>query len=298
MSLTAHLFLVSVLLCGLCLLGVPGSASVPYTHANGLDALYFAKAAYCPEDAIRSWTCGTACMQHSNFRVLAVIRKDDLSLLSYVGVDDDRQRVVVAFRGASELKNMIGSAGVLPVTLDKRLGCGDNCKVHAVYQSYYENMRYFVRRYVVGALQWNPSYSVLVTGNSMGGGLSLLAAPDLQTQIDRYGFSPRPLVHLYTFGALRVSNKAYSAWAVNLLGDAAHFRVTHRYDPVPRFPPFPSLFGYVHVPQEIYYPGNDNVFVVCDDSVSAESKSCNNAAKNRDNNDHSHYLGVTTGCED
>jgi pimeloyl-ACP methyl ester carboxylesterase len=296
MSRVAAVLFALAVLCVCGVMVTPVTATVPYTHANGLDALYFTKVTYCSEGDIRSWTCGMTCKRHNNFRVLSLITNPGLSLLSYVGIDDDTRRVVVAFRGAYDTSNIIGSSGVLPVAYDSMLGCGDDCKVHAVYQSYYGTLRFYIRRHVVGALQWNPTYSVLVTGHSMGGALAQLAATDLQTQIARYGFSPLPMVHLYTFGALRVGNKAYAAWAVNLLDNAAHFHVTHAQDPVPRLPPFTGLLGFFHVPHEIYYPANDATFIVCDDSTSAEAKNCINGAKGRNNDDHLFYLGVSTGC--
>lgn len=284
------------LLGTLCLLSTPSTAAVAYTHANGLDALYFTKATYCTQGEIESWTCGMTCKQHNNFRVTAMVTNPDLSLLSYVGVDDDSKRVVVAFRGATDASNMIGSAAVLPVAYDAKIGCGDDCKVHAIYQGYYGTLRYYIRRQVIGALQWNPTYSVLVTGHSMGGAMAQLAATDLQTQIDRYGFSPRPLVHLYTFGALRVGNKAYAAWAMNLLDNAPHFHVTHARDPVPRMPPLTGWLGFFHVPYEIYYPGDDTTYRTCDDSLTSEETNCINAVSGSNNSDHLYYLGMDTGC--
>lgn len=288
----------SVLVCCLAFLfaaTTPAAATVAYTHANALNAFYFSKVTYCDANMIQSWTCGMSCKQHNNFRVSGVVTDADYSLQSYVGIDDEHKQVVVSFRGASDTSNMVGSAAGFPSTYDTRLGCGENCKVHIVYQMYYGRLRYYIRRYVIGALQWNPGYDVLVTGHSMGGALATLAAVDLQTQITRYGFDPRPLVHLYTFGAIRVGNKDFAFWANNVLYNGAHFHITHARDPVPRLPPT-TLLGYLHVPQEIYYRTNDTSYVVCQDSASAEDPDCINRANGIDNDDHLWYLGMDTGC--
>jgi triacylglycerol lipase len=84
---------------------------------------------------------------------------------------------------------------------------------------------------------------LMITGHSLGGALSALAALTLQ-QADQ------PVQSVYTFGAPRLGNDAF-ARNYNRQLQAKTFRLVNHNDIVPRVPP--KSWGYSHVGQLVYF---------------------------------------------
>ena len=70
-------------------------------------------------------------------------------------------------------------------------------------------------------LRENPSYSIVVTGHSLGAALASLTAVTLKAN-----FLNTPL-KAYTFGQPRTGNKAYADLIENLIGANNIFRAVH-----------------------------------------------------------------------
>jgi triacylglycerol lipase len=84
---------------------------------------------------------------------------------------------------------------------------------------------------------------LLLTGHSLGGALATLAAAELLA-------AGQPIDGLYTFGAPRVGDPAFTA-CFNAELQHCTFRLVNHQDWVPHLPP--SACGYAHVGQSIYF---------------------------------------------
>ena len=92
----------------------------------------------------------------------------------------------------------------------------------------------------------------------MGGALAVHAALDLVS-------IKVPVNTLYTFGAPRVGDTAFSKWFDQFAKIPNRYRVTHGRDPVPHLPP--ENFGFLHSPGEIFYKSSvKNGYKVCSDT--------------------------------
>lgn len=104
----------------------------------------------------------------------------------------------------------------------------------------------------------NPTATVLLTGHSLGGALSILCMLDLRLTFgSRISFEP-----LYTYGSPRVGNADFAKYCASI--EVPIFRVVHYRDPVPRLP-LPS-WGYVHSPLEVFYDEPMSSYFICDGS--------------------------------
>lgn len=135
-------------------------------------------------------------------------------------------------------------------------------------------------------LRDNPTASVLLTGHSLGGALSILCMLDLRLTFgSRISFEP-----LYTYGSPRVGNADFAEYCSSI--EVPIFRVVHYRDPVPRLP-LPS-WGYVHSPLEVYYDEPMTSYVICDGS--GEDPKCSDQYSFISDlvhiNDHLTYLTV------
>lgn len=133
----------------------------------------------------------------------------------------------------------------------------------------------------------NPTYSIRVTGFSLGGAVGTLAVAFLREA----GFA----ADLYTYGSPRVGNTAFVDFVTRQAG--AEYRITHDDDPVPRLPPM--IANYRHVSPEYWIdPGADTVVTV--DEVQYcpgyANTDCNAGTDGLDVGDHGWYFGSLSAC--
>ncbi len=127
-----------------------------------------------------------------------------------------------------------------------------------------------------------PTYSLIVTGHSLGGALANLAFVDFR--VAGFGTSH------YSFGSPRVGNQAFSDY-VKSLGIVQ--RITHYQDPVPHLP-WESM-DYVHAINEVY---EDEIHVLhaCN---GVNDPSCAEQWELRETSgdDHTLYLNLPMHCD-
>ena len=264
----------------------------PFAVANGaydsrvaMEAIYYAKAAYCPSDRVANWTCA-ACNFNSGMTEVNVFTARETQ--AYVGYDAAKNIVVVAIRGSSNIQNWIDN---LNFELVPYPPCSSSaCKVHKGFYDIYKALSVNMVPYVTAALARHPTAPLFVTGHSLGGALATLSALEL---IPRAMGRP---VHVYNFGEPRVGDPAFVRHATAVLPAKQQYRVVHKDDPVPKLP-FRE-FGYLHVQQEVFYDNDGNTtWVECKDSATAEDPTCSDARPLSLNiGDHLMYLGVRTSC--
>ncbi|KAK7199500.1 lipase [Novymonas esmeraldas] len=266
----------------------------PYVYNDAYRSHIFARVSYCSPSSVIQWTCGIICNTNPGFQPDTLLQSSDLDAFGYTGVDHTNQQIVVAFRGTSSLTNWLQNLKYFRTPYTLSTTCGSQCLVHRGFYSTYNSVRPQMLRSATRLIASFPTYQVLVTGHSLGGALSVLAAVDLQRHLNSLTTSPKPLA-LYTFGAPRVGNPDFTRWADQLLANGPHYRLTHARDPVPHLPFM--RFGYLHAPTEVFYRTADNSSMrVCVDSATAESNDCANSLFAWNTGDHLKYLGEPTGC--
>jgi hypothetical protein len=223
--------------------------------------------------------------------------RNDTSLADikgYVSLDPVKLLVVVAFAGSgATVRDWIADFAFIMVEYDLA-GC-DSCWIHAGFSTGWSERRTVVLDAVTTALADNPSYSLVITGHSIGAGVGTLAAAELRSM----NYS----VDTYTFGSPRVGNTAFTTFVTNQAPSLGHnYRMTHLDDPVPQIPP--TWIGYEHTSPEYWLSdGTDTTddylpsdVVVCEGIGNTDC----NAGEGLipiDGTSHSHYLGLIDGCQ-
>jgi hypothetical protein len=128
----------------------------------------------------------------------------------------------------------------------------------------------------------NPTYSIIVTGHSLGAALATLTAVDLQNA----GLSP---IRLFNFGSPRVGDTDFSNYVSSTLKD--HSRVTHHKDMVPHSPMHER---FTHIDGEWYEP-DDSTTVTLDKCTGAEDPDCSYQWSLTSIDDHLWYMNVVMG---
>lgn len=298
-----------------------GSGDPPaiYNISHSWRALHFCKTAYCPAATVMNWSCGSACTNATaDFHVFNVYDNASTGNAGFSGLDHEAGKIVVAFRGTFNTANWIQDLDFWTMPYPHP-GCGELCTIHRGFYKAYDSMREQLIEDVLAMHAAYPAYSLFITGHSLGGAIAVLCAIEFTTwHLPRTTAAPNTLagvqatpssteaaakvnpahlmpVELYTFGEPRVGNVYFTNWSTSVLSQEHQYRVTHARDPVPHLPP--RSWGYVHVPQEHWYPADDSIYMQCADRSDAEDPACSNSVYATTVGDHLLYLGTCTRCE-
>jgi predicted lipase len=275
----------AVLSCCFVLLLAATLVDAQYSSTTAMSALYYCKTSYCNVQDIQSWDCGSTCNFHSGFAVKGTYRNSSVDSQGFSGLSSDG-KIVVAFRGSSNIKNWIADLDFTKVQYPACSGC----EVHKGFYEVYLSMCQGMLADVQALISAHPGSPILVTGHSLGAAVAVHAAVDIMSKISGVGS-----LELYNFGDPRVGNPAFAAWVPTVLPQGKQFRVTHAADPVPHVPPM--VFGFLHAPHELWY-NNDgsSSWKDCQDSPTSEDDSCSDSTIPIDIDDHLLYLGICTEC--
>lgn len=240
--------------------------------------VYYSGQAYCdPDDYLNRQYIGPTENFVPTYRIYNL--GDDTS--GYVGYNPAYNEIVVAYRGSSSIRNWITNLEFLKTDYPH---CGD-CEVHKGFYSATMKVIDDVKTAVFELMSQHPSYSVTVTGHSLGAALATLTALELRqagvTNLD-----------MYHMGSPRVGNDEFAAW-VSSLNDV-NFRFVHSADIVPHVPP--NSFGFHHIATEIWET-EDGVEHTCNGSGEDENCSWSVDAKDYNVDDHMIYLGIPLSCD-
>lgn len=168
----------------------------------------------------------------------------------------ENQRCVLSFRGSMHVMNWMADMRFLKKWWppEARNGWCPGCKVHSGFADAYEELR----PEMLTALRELGCARLSITGHSLGGALSNLAAAELRASEET-----QVLVGpVFTFGAPRVGNMAFITAVRSFTHLLPHWRVVHYHDPVPRLAP--TGFDYQHAGEEVYYDTeNSSSYRVC-----------------------------------
>ncbi|KAF3039095.1 hypothetical protein E8E11_001806 [Didymella keratinophila] len=167
----------------------------------------------------------------------------------FLALDHTNHLIVVSFRGSQSLDNWLTNLDFGFTSTDICPGCS----AHSGFWQSWVDARDAVIPAVKDAVKQYSTYSVSVTGHSLGGAIAPFAAAQMRNE----GLK----VALYTFGSPRIGGSATSDYISNQPG--GNYRVTHYNDPVPRVPLL--TMGYVHISPEYYIASKNKVDVKASD---------------------------------
>lgn len=137
----------------------------------------------------------------------------------------------------------------------------DGCSVHLGFNQGYNSVKPQVLAWVDSIRAIYSDAKIILTGHSLGGALSVMAASHLHSI---YG----TVTHLYTMGQPRVGNDKYAAFMNKFIPNT--YRIVNYADQVPHVPQ--SILGFKHSGYEIWYERGMQSYSICP----SESKDCSN----------------------
>lgn len=267
---------------------VSASKSYNYDPAIAMEALFYCKIAYCPGSAIQAWTCD-ACSLHSGFQLNAVYQNPSLQSQAYSGYNPNTNRIVVAFRGSSNIQNWIDDLTFEKVPCQYCGSACPNCEVHEGFQTEWLGYATPILRDVQALMNQYPTASILIAGHSLGASCVVHCAAHMTLK-----FGTAIDIVPYGFGTPRVGNTAFSEFVSSQTGSRTQ-RIVHKKDPVPHVPPMD--FGFLHSPHESWYNvGGTTSWMDCNDYPGHEDPNCSDSIIPIDILDHLEYLGHSTEC--
>lgn len=210
----------------------------------------YAAAAYCNDNTNKSPRTKLTCAKGNcplveeadTTTLIEFSRTPSTDTSGFVALDRTNRLIVLSFRGTQSVTN--AATGLLVGLADSSICRG--CQVHTGFLNGWNEIRAEVLRTIDDALARNPSYHIIATGHSLGGALAELAAAVIR--------NTRTPVALYTFGAPRVGNAAFSNYVSRQLG--GNYRVVNADDGVPNLPP--AGLGYTHILPEFLITNSRN----------------------------------------
>jgi len=277
-----------------------GAVDVDFDVVEANKTLHLAWSAYCNETALQAWDCEWCTGPNSipNVNLVKYLKNKEAGTQGFVGIDNTRKRVVVAYRGSKNFENTVQDAEFWMT----RFG-PSGVKVDHGFLSAYMSVRNETLVAVKAALNTCSSSSdsnkplssdcrsVLFTGHSLGAAMATIGAAEVAAKDDSIFANVE--VNLFTFGSPRVGNKEFVAWATSnlihsgttrkkdvgrvnnstvaaLAGSGSLRRMRREKDIVPSIPP--RSIGYRHMPTEVWNRHNDsdnssnNSYVLCNGS--------------------------------
>ncbi|KAF4577037.1 hypothetical protein EYR36_005024 [Pleurotus pulmonarius] len=207
----------------------------------------------------------------------AVARYDNKSTQAILVRDDKRKEFVLAFRGTEPTKgdgDCSIDAQICKTPLAIPGVTGSDLQVHTGFQKAWKYVSPDVILSLKKELKSKPTFSLVVTGHSLGGAIAALASLEIKTAF------PKLNLRLFSYGAPRVGNLSFAKKLQSIVGISNIFRGVNQQDPVSFMPPL--LLGYRHFPNEYWQfkePASYQNVVMCqygEDKDETTDKDCNN----------------------
>ncbi|KAH7888966.1 Alpha/Beta hydrolase protein, partial [Phlebopus sp. FC_14] len=171
------------------------------------------------------------------------------STQGFIARDDNRQELVVAFRGTKEIVSVLIDTSLMLTPLrgdglpplscvSVSSGSSDEPRVHTGFLAAYQSVARTALECLRAQLDAHPSYRIVVAGHSLGGSIGSIASIAI-----KYTFAEKD-VQLYTFGQPRTGDSAFAELVEDMVGIDNIFRAVHSVDGVPTM--IPTKLGYRH----------------------------------------------------
>ena len=218
-------------------------------------------------------------MDADAYELCCFVTHEGTSTEAAIWRDKQRKRAVLAFRGTSDVKDLITDVNLLqrPFEGDKdgKAKAGDERRVHAGFFESAASVNRRVKELLVTACAGKPKeWDVLVTGHSLGGALATMFAAEIARGVDlsrgfqeydsswyaqassffdigqsKLGLKQKPIelgaVRCYTFGAPRVGNAAFAEFFEEAFEGREAFRIVNEDDLIARLPRHGNAAGAV-----------------------------------------------------
>eukprot|EP01130_Rhizamoeba_saxonica_P014924 TRINITY_DN6599_c0_g1_i2.p1 TRINITY_DN6599_c0_g1~~TRINITY_DN6599_c0_g1_i2.p1 ORF type:complete len:310 (-),score=50.14 TRINITY_DN6599_c0_g1_i2:48-977(-) len=247
--------------------------------------LGFAYISYCTGNGT-SWSSDWSCFfcdSSNNATIHKTFDIEEHNLFGYIATTE-KNETIISFRGTEResIDNWISNLKIWKTELPYEY-C-DGCKIHSGFFKSYGLLKKEVRQVVSQLSQIYPENDIIVTGHSLGGAISTLAAIDLRHHdID--------VNLLITYGSPRIGNKKFATWFST--EDLISYRVVHQKDIIAKVPP--KFIDYHHVPREVWFY-DDSVYPfrykIC--NYIGEDDTCSGSFAGGNSYDHSHYFNLST----
>ncbi|GMS94555.1 hypothetical protein PENTCL1PPCAC_16730, partial [Pristionchus entomophagus] len=197
--------------------------------------------------------------------------------------DESRKVIGISFRGTSDATQLI--AEITDTLFDAKVDFQDGGKTSKYFNDAFMDVyNGGIGDDLVALIAKYPTYSIWITGHSLGGALASMAA----AHISANNLASKDKIVLYTYGQPRTGDKKYANIHDNLVNS---FRVTHSQDIVAHIPP--QFMNYEHHTSEVWYDNDmseGSSYVVCTEQ---EDQKCSDKnVFNTSPDDHQHYYGV------
>jgi len=256
--------------------------AITYDENTAKTQVKYAAAAYCGKDQIQKWSC-THCNGDTQGFIMTLYFTGMLDVEGYLGYNPKTATIEVVYRGTSDPLNWLDDL----MAFDQVSYPGvSGALVHKGFYNTWLSLNDTITKNVQSLKKSYPSYTVYITGHSLGAAIATFNALSFQET----GFSP---VVFYDFGSPRVGNQKFANYFATKV---ANPRVVHYNDCVPQVPPeFIDGWNYWHVAYEIWYNMNQSSYKICNSS--GEDPSCQDSlqASSLDCNSHLDYLNETLG---
>ncbi|XP_030473875.2 lipase-like [Syzygium oleosum] len=265
-----------------------------YNHTLATILVEYASAIYLSDmTELFTWTCSRCGDKTEGFEVIELVVDVKHCLQAFVGVAQDLNAIVIAFRGThgNSIQNWVEDLFWKQLDLNYP-GMPDAMVHHGFYSAYHNTtIRPGILNAVERAKELYGAINIMVTGHSMGGAMASFCALDLKVNCLAQS------VQVITFGQPRIGNAVFASYYSQLVPNS--FRVTNGHDIVPHLPPYYYYFPqktYHHFPKEVWlYNVNLESLVytiekLCDDT--GEDPSCSRSVSGNSISDHLVYFGV------
>jgi len=205
-----------------------------------------------------------------------VLDDKDTNTQGYVGYKSSDSTIFVVYRGSTDIGDWVNNLNAILTDYPKCSGC-------SVHKGFYNAEQGIISKMLteVKSLKAKfPSYTVVVTGHSLGAAVATLTALDF---LDA-GITPLRMFH---FGSPRVGNTAFANYASAKIVDRN--RNTHHKDMVPHCPMHER---FTHISGEWYE--DDSGLKQC---LGLEDESCSYQWHITSIDDHMYYLGLHMSCD-
>lgn len=259
-------------------------------RTGGFDLAYTTRmahisgAAYCSQDQVNAWTCGTHCSSAHGLEQIQYIENTKQLLAGFVAWDSSSKAILVSFRGTvqsiTDWVHNLAYTKTFPFDQHPEVG------LHHGFWNSWQYLKDPAMAAIASIQQSHAGNNVVLTGHSLGAAIASDAALDLRLN---HGFQ----TSVVNFGSPRAGDSGF----YNLMKQEVpnFWRVTHAKDLVPHVPQ--EALGFYHAATEVFFPGSDMQYQICDGS--GEDPSCaDRCAKYLtcvSVSDHLNYFGVSLG---